>query len=88
MPIYVALQDGSVHAIYYEVLWRKNDTALPVEYISTPIQNRGTVVGAVVIFTGRIKCQVAREALQVFAQNPRAAAEFSEWCALQRKRSR
>ena len=53
-PIYAALQDGSVHAIYHEVLWKKNETALPVEYISTPIRKNGTVVGAVVTFTDKI----------------------------------
>lgn len=78
-PIYAAIKDGTVHAIYHEVFWTKAGKPFPVEYISTPIRKRGEVVGAVVTFTDRIKCEVAREALQLFAENPRAAAEFSEW---------
>lgn len=34
--------------------------------------------------TSRLKCEVAREALRVFAENPRAATEFSEWCVQQK----
>jgi len=85
-PIYAALKDGAVHAIYHEVFWTKEHTPFPVEYISTPIRKHGEVVGAVVTFTDRLKCEVAREALQVFAENPRAAAEFSEWCMERRAR--
>lgn|GEM_PF-5981503 len=59
-------------------------TPFPVEYISTPIRKHGEIVGAVVTFTDRITCEVAREALRVFAENPRAATEFSEWCVQQK----
>ena len=86
-PIYAALKDGTVHAIYHEVFWTKAGKPFPVEYISTPIRKSGDIVGAVITFTDRVKCEVAREALQVFADNPKAAAEFSEW-ALQRKAGR
>lgn len=83
-PIYAALKDGTVHAIYHEVFWTKAGHPFPVEYLSTPIRKRGEIVGAVVTFTDRIKCEVAREALRVFAENPRAATEFSEWCVQQK----
>ncbi len=79
-PIYAALKDGTVHAIYHEVFWTKAGKLFPVEYLSTPIRKRGDIVGAVVTFTDRLKCEVAREALRVFAENPRTATEFSEWC--------
>lgn len=80
-PIYAALKDGTVHAIYHEVFWTKTNTLFPVEYIGTPIRKDGEVV---VTFTDRLKCEVAREALRVFAENPRAATEFSEWCMQQK----
>lgn len=84
-PIYAALKDGTVHAIFHEVFWTKTGKPFPVEYISTPIRKRGEVVGVVVTFTDRLKCEVAREALRVFAENPRAATEFSEWCMERQK---
>jgi len=49
-PVYAALRDGEVHAIDDEVFWHVNGSAIPVEYISTPIVERGEVVGAVVVF--------------------------------------
>ena len=49
-PIYAALKDGRAYSGEEEVFWRKNGSCFPVEYISTPILERGTVVGAVVIF--------------------------------------
>ena len=33
------------------MLWRKNGESFPVEYISTPIQENGRIVGAVISFT-------------------------------------
>ncbi len=49
-PIYAAFHDGSVHQVGDEVFWRKDGTSFPVEYTSTPIEDRGRVVGAVVLF--------------------------------------
>ncbi len=49
-PIFGALRDGAVHHVNGEVLWRKDGTSFPVEYVSTPIRERGSIVGAVVIF--------------------------------------
>ncbi len=49
-PIFAAFHDGSVHQVGDEVFWRKDGTAFPVEYTSTPIEDGGRVVGAVVIF--------------------------------------
>ncbi len=49
-PIYAALQDGAVHNVEDEVFWRKDGTSFPVEYVSTPMIERGQVVGAVVVF--------------------------------------
>jgi PAS domain S-box-containing protein len=49
-PIYAAFRDGAVHGVVDEVFWRKDGTSFPVEYISTPIRERGEIVGAVVVF--------------------------------------
>jgi diguanylate cyclase (GGDEF)-like protein/PAS domain S-box-containing protein len=49
-PIYAALKDGAVYRITDEVFWRKDGTSFPVEYVCTPIRERGEIVGAVVVF--------------------------------------
>ncbi|MGD2117536.1 MAG: sigma 54-interacting transcriptional regulator [Chromatiales bacterium] len=49
-PIYKAFRDGIVHRVEDEVFWRKDGSPLPVEYTSTPIRDRGRLVGAVLIF--------------------------------------
>ena len=49
-PIYAAFHDGIVHQVGDEVFWRKDGSSFPVEYTSTPIEDQGRVVGAVVIF--------------------------------------
>ncbi len=49
-PIYAALQDGEIHRVDNEVFWHVDGSAVPVEYISTPIWQDGKLNGAVVIF--------------------------------------
>jgi PAS domain S-box-containing protein len=49
-PIYAAFKDGVVHQVEDEVFWRKDGSAFPVEYTSTPIREHGRLVGAVVVF--------------------------------------
>jgi len=49
-PIYAAFHDGEVHRVESEVFWHKDGTAIPVEYISTPVIDQGQLVGAVVVF--------------------------------------
>ena len=49
-PISQAFQDGIVHYGSDEVFWAKDGTKFPVEYISTPIMENGTLTGAVVVF--------------------------------------
>ncbi len=49
-PISQAFQDGIVHYGSDEVFWSKDGTKFPVEYISTPIMENGTLTGAVVVF--------------------------------------
>ena len=49
-PIYAAFQDGAVHKVENEVFWRKDGTSFFVEYTSTPVWSRDTLIGAVVVF--------------------------------------
>ncbi len=49
-PIYMAYRDGLVHYKTSDVFWCKNGTSFPVEYVSTPIRDRGMLTGAVVVF--------------------------------------
>jgi PAS domain S-box-containing protein len=49
-PIYMAYRDGIVHYKTGDVFWTKNGTSFPVEYVSTPIRDRGMLTGAVVVF--------------------------------------
>jgi len=49
-PIYAVLQDGETRRVDNEVLWRKDGSSFPVEYVSTPIIEDGVITGAVVAF--------------------------------------
>lgn len=49
-PIYMAYRDGKVHYKTGDIFWRKNGTHFSVEYVSTPIRDRGVLTGAVVVF--------------------------------------
>jgi PAS domain S-box-containing protein len=49
-PIYAVYRDGAIRLGDDELFWRKDGTGFPVEYVSTPIQEGGDVVGAVVMF--------------------------------------
>ena len=50
-PIHGAFRRGISHHADDAILWRKNRESFPVEYISTPIQENGRIVGAVISFT-------------------------------------
>ncbi len=49
-PIYMAYRDGKVHYKTGDIFWCKNGNSFPVEYVSTPIRDRGMLTGAVVVF--------------------------------------
>ena len=49
-PMRMAREDGTVHQVDDEVLWRKNGTSFPVDYTATPIHRGGVAVGAVLTF--------------------------------------
>jgi PAS domain S-box-containing protein len=49
-PVLASCRDGVVRHVPEDVFWRKNGTHFLVEYVSTPIHEHDTLVGAVVIF--------------------------------------
>jgi PAS domain S-box-containing protein len=63
-PIYAAFHDGAIHKIDHEVLWRKDGTSFWVEYTSTPVRDRGQLVGAVMIFRDITQRREADEKLR------------------------
>jgi PAS domain S-box-containing protein len=50
VPVYAALQDGTVHRIQNDEFVRRDGTAFPVEYVTSPIHEDGRLMGAVVVF--------------------------------------
>jgi len=63
-PIYAAFKDGKVHTVSNEVFWRKDGTAFPVEYVSTPIRENMKLLGAVVVFRDISERKQAEEEIQ------------------------
>ncbi|WP_246399447.1 PAS domain S-box protein [Geomonas silvestris] len=49
-PMHQALNDGLTRQVTDYSFWHQDGTSFPVEYVSTPILENGTLVGAVVIF--------------------------------------
>src|SRR5260370_42322807 len=49
-PIYATFKDGAIHQVADELFWRKDGTSFSAEYVSTPMRERGELVGAVVVF--------------------------------------
>jgi len=49
-PIYAAFNDGEIHHVADDVFWHKNGKPIHVEYTSTPVEDNGQLVGAVVVF--------------------------------------
>jgi len=63
-PIYAAFHDGEVHRVEDEVFWRRDGRPLRVEYTSTPIRDRGTLIGAVIVFRDISERKEAEEKLR------------------------
>lgn len=63
-PIYAAFHDGKVHSVDDEVFWRRDGSAFPVEYTSTPIRDGGKLLGAVVVFRNLTEIKQSQEALR------------------------
>ncbi|MBI4000651.1 MAG: PAS domain S-box protein, partial [Nitrospira defluvii] len=72
-PIYAALHDGLVHRVATDVFWRKDGTSVPVEYVSTPIVEKGVV--AVVVFRDITERKEAERAVEESQERFRQLAE-------------
>lgn len=49
-PIRATLEQGTVQEVAHDLFWRRDGTAVPVEYVSTPALDEDTIVGAVLTF--------------------------------------
>ncbi|NMF89137.1 response regulator [Aromatoleum petrolei] len=61
--MYLTGMDGQARTVDSEVLWRKDGSALPVEYSTTPIHKDGSLVGTVVVFRDITERKAAEKAL-------------------------
>jgi PAS domain S-box-containing protein len=64
-PVFATLTSGAVHQHGEALLWRKDGTHFPVEYVSTPIREGEAIVGAVVTFNDITERKRAEEALRL-----------------------
>jgi len=63
-PIYAAFNDGEVHNVLDDIFWHKNGKPIHVEYTSTPVEDNGHLVGAVVVFRDISQRRLNEENLQ------------------------
>jgi PAS domain S-box-containing protein len=80
-PIHTTLLDGRVHYnVRDEVFWRKDGTNFPVTYTSTPIEEDGRLVGAVVTFRDVTEIKKAEEELmQLTEELKRSNADLEQF---------
>lgn len=62
--IYSALHDGKTKHVNNEYFWRKDGTAIAVEYTSTPIKESGQILGAVIVFRDISERKKSEKAVQ------------------------
>ena len=63
--MYLTSCDGQPRRVDDEVLWRKDGTALPVEYATTPVYKDDQLTGAVIVFRDITERQQAEEKLHL-----------------------
>jgi len=61
--IYQAIRDGVIRTVEDEVFWTKGGKPIDVEYTSTPIEDQGQLMGAVVVFRDVTQKRIDREKL-------------------------
>jgi PAS domain S-box-containing protein len=71
-PIYAAYRDGNVHRGTDEVFWRRDGTSIPIEFVSSPIIEKGEIRGAVVTFSDLTERKQAEEALRESEERSKA----------------
>ena len=73
-PICAAYRDNTIQRGTDEVFWRKDGTSFPIEYVSSPIIEKGEIKGAVVTFSDLTERKRAEEALR--ESEERAKAQY------------
>ncbi len=74
-PMSAAYKEGRVHSIEDEVLWRRDGSAIPIVYTSTPIMKEGETIGAVVIFSDVSDIYEKRDAMTRIAAEEMALSQ-------------
>lgn len=74
-PIFATLTTGTVQRVSDELLWRKDGTSIPIEYVSTPIREEGMIIGAVVTFNDITERKAMERALQKAKQELESKVE-------------
>jgi PAS domain S-box-containing protein len=64
-PVFDTLTTGAVHQDGEGLLWRKDGSNFPIEFVSTPIHEGGSIVGAVVTFNDITERKRAEQALHL-----------------------
>lgn len=76
-PMYHAQTEGKYSQIENEVLWRKDGTSFPVEYMARPVIKDEKVSGSVVTFTDITEKLLARRALEEAHKHTRDSIKYA-----------
>jgi PAS domain S-box-containing protein len=68
-PLYQSLSSGIIRKDREEVFWKKNGSSCHVAFSSTPIMERGQIVGAVITFRDITKHKSAHEKLNKYREH-------------------
>jgi PAS domain S-box-containing protein len=71
-PIYAAYRERTVRSGSEELFWRKDGTSIPIEYVSSPIIEKGKIRGAVITFSDLTERKRAEKALRESEERSRA----------------
>lgn len=77
-PIYKTITEGREYRIDDEIFWRKDGTAFPVEYFSSPIFDEGKLIGAVIAFRDITERKLAETTLKETNKQLEMALKYEE----------